>query len=154
MAHSHGSGHSHAHNHSHGSGNIGMAFCLNLSFTLVELIGGILTNSVAIMSDAVHDFGDSLSLALAWYFQGKSKKGSNARYTYGYKRYSLLGAVITSMVLVVGSVYIVQEAILRLRSPQETNSAGMFALAVLGIAANGIGALKTRKAASINERAV
>jgi cobalt-zinc-cadmium efflux system protein len=154
MAHNHEHGH-HGHNHAHGGdGNIGLAFFLNLSFTVIELVGGMLTNSIAIMSDAVHDFGDSLSLALAWYFQRKSQKGSTDKYTYGYKRFSLLGAIITSIVLVVGSVYILSEAIPRLLSPQETNAGGMFLLAVLGIAINGFAVLRTRKASSINERVV
>ena len=153
MEHNHK--HHHSHNHSHGGdGNIGLAFLLNLSFTIIELIGGLLTNSIAIISDAVHDFGDSLSLALAWYFQKKSKKGSTNQYTYGYKRFSLLGAIITSIVLVVGSIYILLEAIPRIISPQETNAGGMLILAVLGIVINGIAVLRTRKAVSINEKVV
>jgi len=154
---SHG-GHSHSHgghNHSHGGdGNIGLAFFLNLSFTVIELVGGMLTNSIAIISDSVHDFGDCLSLALAWYFQRKSKKGSTDKYTYGYKRYSLLGAIITSAVLMAGSVFILSEAIPRLISPQATDAGGMFWLAVAGIVINGIAVLRTRKARSINERVV
>jgi len=146
--------HNHNHGHNHSDGNIGMAFFLNFSFTIIEIIGGILTNSIAIMSDAVHDFGDSLSLALAWFFQKKSQKSGNGKYTYGYRRYSLMGAVITSIVLIIGSVYILSEAAARLFSPQETNAAGMFVLAIVGIIANGIGVLKTRKASSINERVV
>jgi cobalt-zinc-cadmium efflux system protein len=153
MAHNHG--HHHGHNHSHGGdGNIGLAFFLNLAFTIIELIGGILTNSIAIISDAVHDFGDSLSLALAWYFQKLSKKGSTKQYSYGYKRFSLLGAIINSIVLVVGSLYILSEAIPRLFSPQETDAKGMFILAVIGIIINGAAVLRTRKASSINERVV
>lgn len=97
---------------------MGVAFFLNLLFTVIELIGGLLTNSVAIMSDAVHDFGDSLSLGLAWYFQKLSKKGKTKAFTYGYKRFSLLGAIINSVVLVVGSIYILSAAIPRLFSPQ------------------------------------
>ena len=151
---SHSHGH-HGHSHSHGDdGNIGLAFFLNLSFSIIELIGGALTNSIAIMSDAVHDFGDSLSLALAWYFQRKSKKGSTHKYTYGHKRYSLLGAIITSVVLVVGSMYILSEAVSRLFDPQETHAVGMLALAILGIAINGIAALRMRKSSSINEKVV
>ena len=153
MAHNHENHHGHDHSHG-GDGNIGLAFLLNLSFTIIELIGGLFTNSVAIISDAVHDFGDSLSLALAWYFQKKSKKGSTNQYTYGYKRFSLLGAIITSTVLVAGSVYILSEAIPRLFSPQETNASGMFVLAIIGIVINGIAVLRTRKAISINERVV
>ncbi len=152
MAHNH---HHHGHNHSHdGAGNIGVAFFLNLSFTLIELVGGIFTNSIAIISDAVHDFGDSVSLGLAWYFQRLSQKGKTTQYTYGYKRFSLLGAIINSVVLVVGSIYILLQAVPRLFAPQETNPAGMFALAVLGIIVNGVAVLRTRKASSINERVV
>jgi cobalt-zinc-cadmium efflux system protein len=151
--HNHSHGHSHSHNHA-GEGNISVAFFLNLSFTVIELIGGILTNSVAIISDAVHDFGDSLSLGLAWYFARLSKKGSNKAYTYGYKRFSLLGAIINSVVLVVGSVYILTEAVPRIFAPQETNVNGMMLLAVIGILINGAAVLRTKKATSINERVV
>ena len=153
MAHNHGS--HHGDNHSHGSAaNIGLAFFLNLSFSVIELIGGLFTNSIAIISDAVHDFGDCLSLALAWYLQKKSQKGSTNQYTYGYKRFALLGAIITSVVLAVGSIYILSEAIPRLFSPQETNAGGMLILAVIGIVINGIAVLRTRKAISFNERVV
>lgn len=145
--------HNHSHSHSQKS-NIGTAFFLNLAFTVIELVGGVFTNSIAIISDAVHDFGDSLSLALAWYFQKLSKKGNTKQYSYGYKRFSLLGAIINSVVLVVGSIYILSNAIPRLLSPQETNSKGMFILAVIGIVVNGIAVLRTRKASSINERVV
>jgi cobalt-zinc-cadmium efflux system protein len=151
MAHNHN--HNHAHHHESG-GNIGIAFFLNLSFTIIELIGGLLTNSVAIMSDAVHDFGYSLSLGLAWYFQRLSGKGSTKRYTYGYKRFSLLGAITNSAVLLAGSVFIVAQAIPRLLKPQETNATGMLALAVIGVLVNGAAAFRTSKASSINERTV
>jgi len=151
MARNHERDHSHSHS---GDGNIGAAFFLNLSFTVIEFIGGAFTNSVAIFSDAVHDFGDCLSLAMAWYFQRKSKKGSTSQYTYGYKRFSLLGAIITSVVLTAGSLYIISKAIPRLISPQKTHAGGMLLLAVAGIIANGIAVLRTRKAKSINERAV
>ena len=146
---------SHNHNHSHDEkSNINIAFFLNLSFTFIELAGGFLTNSIAIISDAVHDFGDSLSLGLAWYFQKLSKKGSTKQYSYGYKRFSLLGAIINCIVLVLGSVYILSEAIPRLFLPQETNAKGMFILAIFGIIVNGIAVLRTRKGKSINERVV
>ncbi len=144
---------SHSHSHEEKS-NIGLAFFLNLSFTVIELAGGFFTNSIAIISDAVHDFGDSLSLALAWYFQKLSKKSSTKQYSYGYKRFSLLGAIINCIILVVGSIYVLSEAIPRLFTPQETNAGGMFLLAILGVAANGIAALRTCKGRSINERVV
>ena len=154
-AHTGHSHHGHHHDHAHDSaGNISVAFFLNLSFTVIELVGGIITNSVAIISDAVHDFGDSLSLGLAWYFQKLSKKKGNKLYSYGYKRFSLLGAIINSVVLIVGSVYILFEAIPRIFNPQATSAKGMFILAIVGIIVNGAAVLRTRKGSSINERVV
>ena len=147
--------HSHGHSHSHSSEkNIGIAFFLNLSFTLIELIGGLYTNSVAIMSDAVHDFGDSISLGLSWYFEKVSKKDRTNDYTYGYKRFSLLGAIINSLVLLVGSFFILSEALPRLFEPQTTNAKGMFFLAILGIVINGAAVLRTSGSTSINERVI
>ncbi|NDV46430.1 cation transporter [Paludibacter sp. 221] len=147
----------HNHNHSHDHKdvkNIKVAFFLNLSFTIIEIIGGILTNSIAILSDAIHDLGDSLSLGLAWYFQRLAKRGRTNSYSYGYKRFSLLGAIINSIVLVVGSVYILSEAIPRIFSPQETHAGGMFILAIFGVVVNGAAVLRLRKGSSINERVV
>ncbi len=152
-SHNHSRNHSHSHSHEAG-GNIRVAFFLNLIFTVIELIGGVFTNSIAIVSDAVHDLGDCLSLGLAWYFQHLSKKGSTQEYSYGYKRFSLLGAIINAIVLVTGSMYILSEAIPRLFSPQETDAAGMLVLAVIGIIMNGAAVLRTRKASSLNERVV
>jgi cobalt-zinc-cadmium efflux system protein len=153
MGHNHQ--HHHHHNHSHDEkSNIPLAFFLNLSFTIIEIIGGILTNSIAIISDAVHDFGDSLSLGLAWYFQNLSKKGNTLKYSYGYKRFSLLGAIINCVVLIVGSIFVLSAAIPRIFSPQETSAEGMFILAVFGIVVNGIAVLRTKNAKSINERVV
>ncbi len=152
--HVHSGGHGHGHTHSHGGGNIGMAFFLNLAFTVIELFGGLFTNSVAIISDAVHDFGDSLSLGLAWYFHRLSKRGSTPQYTYGYKRFALLGAIINSVVLVLGSAYILSEAVPRIFAPQATNADGMLILAIIGMIVNGIAVLRTHRASSINERVV
>lgn len=153
MAHDHSHHHSH-HDHASGTGNIAVAFFLNFGFAIIELIGGYLTNSVAIMSDALHDFGDSLSLGTAWYFQKKSKKNPTVNFTYGYKRFSLVGAFINSIVLVMGSVLIIKEAITRIAHPEQANAKGMVLLAVFGIAVNLIAMLKMRKGESINEKVV
>ena len=134
--------------------NIITAFALNLSFAVIELIGGLLTNSVAILSDALHDFGDSLSLGVAYYLQKKSEKKGDKYYSYGYKRFSLLGSVFISVVLLVSSVFIIEESVKRIISPQETNAQGMFILAILGIIVNGAAVLKMHKGKSHNERAV
>ncbi len=146
--------HHHGHDHSKDVKNIKLAFFLNLSFTIIEIIGGALTNSIAILSDAIHDLGDSLSLGLAWYFQKLAKKGRTKSYSYGYKRFSLIGAVINSVILIIGSIYILSEAIPRIFSPQETHAKGMFLLAIFGIIVNGIAVLRLRKGSSINEKVV
>ena len=134
--------------------NIRTAFFLNLAFAFVELIGGIMTNSVAILSDAVHDFGDSISLAIAWALQKKSNKAKDDKYSYGYKRFSLLSSVILSGILLVGSILILVEAIGRLFNPQEVNAQGMLWLAILGIIVNGLAALSVKRGKTLNERAV
>lgn len=147
-------GHHHDHSHHHAEGNVKVAFFLNLSFTIIEIIGGLYTNSLAIISDSLHDLGDSLSLGLSWYFQRLSKKGRTKRFSYGYKRFSLLGAIINSIVLVVGSIFILTKAIPELFDPEETNVEGMFYLAILGIVVNGAAVLKLRKGKSLNEKVV
>ena len=94
---------SHQHSHQYQSSkNLKIAFFLNLGFTIFEFIGGLYVNSIAIVSDAVHDLGDSLSLGTSWYLQHKSKQKADDRFTYGYKRFSLLGALINSIVLLLG----------------------------------------------------
>ena len=147
-------GHNHDHSHNHSEGNVKVAFFLNLSFTVIEVIGGLYTNSLAILSDALHDLGDSLSLGLSWYFQKLSKKGRTKKFSYGYKRFSLLGAIINSIVLVAGSIFILTKAIQELFNPGETNVQGMLYLAILGIVVNGAAVLKLRKGESLNEKVV
>lgn len=142
------------HVHTNDTAKIRMAFFINLTFTIVELIGGLYTNSVAILSDALHDLGDSLSLGLAWYFQKVAHKGRDQQFTYGYRRFSLLGAIINSLVLVVGSVVIGVEAIPRLFDPQMPDATGMIWLAAGGILANGFAAWRLHSGESINARAV
>lgn len=134
--------------------NIKIAFFLNLSFTLVEIWGGFYTNSIAIISDALHDFGDSLALGIAWYLANLSKKDRDNKYSYGYGRFSLLGALINSLILMLGSVWIIRESILRLQTPVQPQTQGMMLLAVLGIAVNGLAALQLKKGSSINEKVV
>ena len=147
-------GHNHDHSHNHSEGNVKVAFFLNLSFTIIEIIGGLYTNSLAILSDALHDLGDSLSLGLSWYFQKLSKKGRTKTFSYGYKRFSLLGAIINSIVLVAGSIFILTKAIPELFNPEETNVQGMLYLSILGIVVNGAAVLKLRKGESLNEKVV
>lgn len=130
------------------------AFLLNSSFFVVEIIGGILSNSMAILSDALHDLGDSLSLALAWYFQGLSSKRKDEKFSFGYRRFSLLGAVINSLILLTGSIFILSKTIPRLFQPEYPDTHGMFFLALLGIGINGLAVLKLKKGKSLNEKVV
>lgn len=148
------SGHSHG-AHSHNStGNLKTAFFLNLSFTIIEIVGGLWTNSIAILSDAVHDLGDSLSLGLAWYFDRLSRRAGNPTNTYGYRRYSLLGGLITAVVLIAGLTFILWQAIGRLFSPEQVNAPGMMLLAVIGVLFNGAAVLKVKKGSSLTEKVV
>lgn len=147
-------GHDHSHHHDDGS-NIGTAFFLNFGFTIIEIIGGFWTGSIAILSDALHDLGDTLSIGLAWYLQKVSKKGRTEQYTFGYKRFNTLGAIITGLVLVAGSVFILTEAIPALWNPGEPNVKGMIGLAILGVVVNGAAVFRLKKGGdSLNERVI
>ena len=146
-----GPGHAHAHT---SGGNLKTAFFLNLAFTIIEVIGGLLTNSIAILSDAVHDLGDSISLGLAWYFDRLSQRGRTPKNTYGYRRYSILGGLITGLVLVIGLGFVLWNAIPRLFTPEEVNAPGMMALAVIGVVFNGAAVLKVKKGSSLTEQVV
>ncbi len=144
--------HNHSH-HDHGSGGrIGLAFALNLVFTIIEFIGGLLTNSTAIMADAVHDLGDTLSIGLGWWLNRLSGKKADFSFTYGYHRLSLLGALINGTVLVIGSIWVLGEAIPRLADPQMPHALGMTGLAILGVVVNGLAAYKLSGGKTLNER--
>ena len=150
MEHRH---HSH-HHHDAGTRNLSTAFWINTLFAVIELVGGFYTNSVAILSDALHDFGDSLSLGLAYVFQRKSLRARDDSYSYGYKRFSLVGAIVNAVILIVGSVFIIQESVARLANPVQPDARGMLAIAVLGLVANGIALLRLRRGKSLSERVV
>lgn len=144
----------HDHSHHHSSKNLKVAFFLNLGFTIFELFGGLYVNSIAIISDAVHDLGDSLSLGLSWYLDVKSKKGATEKFSFGYPRFSLLGALINSLVLIGGSVYVIKEAVGRFIEPQHTDAKGMLIFAIIGVAVNGYAAWKLSSGKTLNERVV
>ena len=147
--------HDHLHNHEHkAEENILIAFLLNLLFSIIEVIGGFLTNSISILTDSIHDFGDALSIGLSYLLEKKSKKKSNKNYTYGYLRYSLLGALITSTILLVGSIIAIYNAIPRLIKPQEINYETMIVIAVFGVLINSYAAYKTAFGEKHNEKAI
>jgi len=142
------------HHHHTTAENIKIAFALNLGFAILELIGGLAFNSVAILSDALHDLGDSISLGLAWFFENFSNRESDEKYPYGYGRFSLLSALINAIVLVLGSYIILSEAIKRLLEPEPTQPLGMIGFALLGILVNGAAALRLKNEESQNAKIV
>lgn len=143
-----------AHLHHGAQKNLAFALILNLVFAIAELIGGVLVNSMAIISDAIHDFGDVVAIGTALYLDKVSHKNSNRTFSYGYKRFSPLGAAINAIILTAGSVIIVIEAVPRIVKPQEVNTEGMFFIGVFGVIVNIIAYLRVHKGASLNERTV
>lgn len=138
----------------HTSRNIFIAFILNLAFSVYEFIGGSLTGSVAIVSDAVHDLGDALSIGLAYFLERKSRRHSDDRHTYGYIRYSLLGGLITATLLLAGSVLVIIGAIERFFQPIAINYQGMIWLAIIGVVVNFFAAYVTHGGHSLNQKSV
>src|SRR4030043_2189222 len=112
--------------------NIRIAFFLNRGFTIIEIIGGLWTNSLAITSDALHDLGDSFSLGLSWALEKYSRKKKDEKYSYGYRRYSLLAALINGLILILGSVYVLSQAIPRIFDPEQPNAKGVLLFAIGG----------------------
>ena len=134
--------------------NILIAFILNLAFSIFEFAGGIFTGSVAIISDAVHDIGDAASIGISYFFEKKSKKQPDEKYTYGYARYSIIGSVITTLILLFGSVMVIFNAINKIIEPTEINYNGMIIIAIIGVCVNFCAAFLTREGDSLNQKAV
>lgn len=134
--------------------NILIAFILNLAFSIFELFGGFFTGSVAIISDSVHDIGDAASIGISYFLEKKSKRLPDEQYTYGYSRYSVIGGVITTFILLLGSAAVIINAVRKIINPTEINYDGMIILAVVGIIINYIAAHVTRGGDSINQKAV
>jgi cobalt-zinc-cadmium efflux system protein len=147
-------GHDH-HGHAHAAhGGLALAFFLNAGFALIEVFGGLWTNSLAILADALHDFGDAASIGVAWFLHRVSTRRSDATFTYGYRRFSVLGALFTGLVLLIGLVAVISHAVPRLLNPQPVYTPGMMAFAVLGILINGAAVLRLRGGRTLNERVV
>lgn len=153
MAHG-SSPHHHHHHHTPDSStrNIGVAFWLNLSFAIFELVGGIWSGSLAVVSDALHDFGDAISLGIGYFLQRKSTQGPSEQFSYGLRRLSLLSAFMSGLVISVGAVYIAVEAIRSFSEPRELHGLGMMGLAIFGIAVNGLAAWKLSHGHTHNEK--
>ena len=134
--------------------NILLAFILNISFSIFEFFGGLFTNSVAILSDSIHDLGDAFSIGVSYFLEKKSKKKADNKYTYGYIRYSVLGGVITTTILLVGSILVIIGAVKRFFNPVEVNYQGMIIFAIVGVILNTLAAIVTKDGDSINQKSV
>ncbi len=134
--------------------NILIAFLLNISFAIFEFIGGLFTNSVAILSDSIHDLGDAISIGISYFMERKSKKHADNKYTYGYIRYSVLGGVITTTILFVGSILVIISSVKRLINPVDVKYSGMIIFAIIGVILNLLAAYVTREGDSINQKSV
>ncbi len=134
--------------------NILIAFVLNLAFSVFEFIGGIFTGSVAIISDALHDIGDAAGIGISYFLEKKSKKEPDEKYTYGYTRYSIVGAFVTTLILLLGSIVVVYNAINRIIHPTTINYEGMIVFAAVGVCVNFAAAFITREGDSLNQKAV
>lgn len=143
-----------SHDHSHKTDNIQLAFFLNFGFALLEIAGGLWTNSMAILSDALHDFGDTFSLGLAWWLERYSKKDHDQIYSYGYKRFSLLAAFVNVIILLGGSLIVLSKTIPRLLYPEPLRAQGMILFAGIGILVNGFAMLRLRHSHTMNAKVV
>lgn len=154
--HHHGHHHEHTHGHHHGDGQkrLREVFFLNLIFAIFEFIGGLYTNSVSITSDALHDFGDALAILLALILEKYSHKKSSSAYSYGYRRFSTLSAVITGVILMVGSCVILINAIPRLIHPVMPELNGMLLISIVGLSVNLVAAYRASKGTSLNEKMI
>ena len=134
--------------------NILIAFLLNIGFSIFEFIGGTITNSVAIISDSIHDMGDALSIGISYFLEKISKKKPDNKYTYGYIRYSVIGSIITTTILLIGSIFVIYNAILRIINPVDINYDGMIIFALVGAIVNFMAAYFTKDGDSLNQKAV
>lgn len=131
-----------------------IAFLLNLCFSVFEFVGGVITGSVAIWSDALHDFGDALGIGMSWLLERKSKQQPDDSHTYGYARYSVLGSLITTVILLLGSVAVIGRGVDRILHPVPVDHKGMILFALVGVLTNGLAAYMTREGDSLNRKAV
>lgn len=128
-----------------------LAFFLNLSFAIVEFIAGGIFGSSAVLADSVHDLGDALAIGLSAFLETISNREEDSRYTLGYKRFSLLGALITAVILMTGSVFVILENLTKLFHPQPVNDEGILWLGIIAVTINVLASLVVRKGKTKNE---
>jgi len=144
---------SHNH-HKNASENLAFVFLMNLSFNIIVIIGGLATNSMAIIADCIHDLSDTISIALAWVLEKISQKESSNNYSYGYQRFSILGAIIISIFVIIMACIILSEAIPRLFSPEGIDAEGMLIISIIGLVFKSLSVYRLHGSETFNEKAI
>ena len=131
--------------------SIWLAFFLNLSYAIVEFIAGGIFGSSAVLADSVHDLGDAIAIGISALLETISNREEDRQYTLGYKRFSLLGAMLTAVILMIGSVLVILENITKIAHPQPVNEKGILWLGIIAVAINVLASLVVRKGKTKNE---
>lgn len=142
------------HHHKKAGENLAFVFFMNLTFNIIVIIGGLATNSMAILADCIHDMSDTISIAFAWFLERVAQKESSDKYSYGYQRFSILGAVIISVFVIIMAFVILSEAIPRLFSPEGVDAGGMLIVAVIGIIFKSLSVYRLHDGETFNEKAI
>ena len=142
------------HHHKKAGENLAFVFFMNLTFNIIVILGGLATNSMAILADCIHDMSDTISIALAWALEKVAQKDSSDKYSYGYQRFSILGAVIISLFVIVMAFVILSEAIPRLFSPEGVDAGGMLIVAIVGLVFKSVSVHRLHKGETFNEKAI
>lgn len=142
------------HHHKKAGDNLAFVFFMNLAFNIIVIVGGLATNSVAILADCIHDLSDTISIAFAWVLEKVSQKDSTDNYSYGYQRFSILGAVIISVFVIIMAFVILQEAIPRLFAPEGVDAEGMLLVSIIGLVFKSLSVYRLHKGETFNEKAI
>lgn len=142
------------HHHKKAGENLAFVFFINLAFNIVVIAAALATNSMAILADFIHDASDTISIALAWFLEHVAQRDSTDKYSYGYQRFSILGAVIISIFVIIMAFVILSEAIPRLFAPEGVDAGGMLAVAIVGIVFKFVSVYRLHKGETYNERAI
>ena len=142
------------HHHKKAGQNLAFVFFMNLAFNIIVIVAGLATNSIAILADCIHDVSDTISIAVAWIMEKVAQKDSSDKYSYGYQRFSILGAVIISVFVIFMALVILNEAIPRLFAPEEVDAGGMLLIAVVGLIFKSISVYRLHRGETFNEKAI
>ena len=142
------------HHHKKAGENLAFVFFINLAFNIVVIVAALATNSMAILADFIHDASDTISIALAWFLEHVAQRDSTDKYSYGYQRFSILGAVIISIFVIIMAFVILSEAIPRLFAPEGVDAGGMLVVAIVGIVFKFVSVYRLHKGETYNEKAI